>query len=62
MDDNYNPTLGCMDCGSLFELDDVYGGACPMCESTNITTFADLISYVREHRDFMESMGLLDDQ
>lgn len=53
--------LGCMECGSIFNVEDIYGGGCPVCEAQSITTFEDLLAYVREHRQFMEQLGLGDD-
>lgn len=64
-EDEYNDIdivrLGCMDCGSIFEYADLYGGRCPICNGHQVTTFEDLLGYVMEHREYMETLGLLDE-
>ena len=53
--------LGCMECGCTFPVEELYKGGCPVCESPKIATFEDVLSYVIEHRDFMDQMGLGED-
>lgn len=54
--DNY--AIGCLECGTIFGIEDLFGGGCPVCESKNIATFEETLTMVIAHREFMESMGL----
>ncbi|MBT8448267.1 MAG: hypothetical protein KJO69_01170 [Gammaproteobacteria bacterium] len=57
-DDYSNYHLGCTDCGSVFTVEDLYGGGCPVCESSNILSFEDALESIIAHREFMEQLGL----
>lgn len=61
IDDTDCRNLGCLDCGSVFPINEIYGGGCPICESSNITTFEDVLNYTIEHRAFLEQMGLAEE-
>lgn len=58
VDDFDSIHLGCLSCGSIFPANEIYGGGCPICESSEITTFEDVLAYVIDHKEFMEEMGL----
>lgn len=61
-DFEYEPiSLGCLDCGSIFPSHELFGGCCPICDSPNITTFEDVLSYVIEHKQFMQEVGLAEE-
>lgn len=50
--------IGCLECETIFSIEDLYGGGCPVCESSNIITFRDALATIIVHRQFIESMGL----
>lgn len=51
-------SIGCLDCGTLFEIDEIFEGGCPCCESSNIITFPEALGRLMELGHFMESIGL----
>lgn len=50
--------LGCLGCGAVFPSNELYGGRCPICESSEITTFEDVLDNYREHLRVLKEMGL----
>lgn len=57
-EDFYVAPLGCIECGTTFTIEDLFGGACPVCQSSEIITFEDALTHIRAHREFLESMGI----
>ena len=53
--------LGCLECGTVFPSNELFGGCCPICDSPDVTTFEDVLSYVIEHKQFMQEMGLAEE-
>lgn len=53
--------LGCLGCGSIFPSNEIFNGCCPICDSPEITTFEDVLAYVIDHKEFMQEMGLAEE-
>lgn len=63
-DDDYfsHLRMGCYDCGSIFDATDLYEGRCPICDSNNVATFEEALEVAREHKRFMQDMGLAEEE
>lgn len=57
MDDN-PISVGCVECGYMFEIDEIFEGGCPCCSSTSIITFPEALGRLMELSHFLEEVGL----